>query len=95
MILVCSRFVVNLDNYTQSVEVEECDYGTSSGLQSPDSFGDCLYSGSVGNSPELTDCKQVRLKTSTNFTFMEFYKVYTEHKLLSLSDHGQLEVDRY
>jgi len=73
------RFVVNIDNFTQSIEVEECkeSFGFSQG--SDDDFGVCLYSGSEGNNPGLTSCKQV----------------YTEHKLLALTDVGQLEVDRF
>ena len=73
------RFVVNIDNFTQSIEVEECDnsFGFSQG--SSDEFGVCLYSGSQGNNPGLTSCKQV----------------YTEHKLLALTEAGQLEVDRF
>jgi len=79
------RFVVNIDNYTQSVEVEECDNGTVSednfGRERHDSsdFGVCLYSGSTGNDPDLTVCRQL----------------YTEHKLLSLDPSGQLEVDSF
>merc|ERR1712111_195542 len=45
----------------------------------PAEFGSCLYSGAVGNNPALTSCKQL----------------YTEHKLLSLSNDGQLVVDSF
>merc|ERR1712228_323445 len=44
-----------------------------------DEFGSCLYSGSEGNNPDLTVCRQL----------------YTEHKLLALSDEGQLIVDSF
>jgi len=77
-------WVVNIDNYTQSVEVEECDNATISedfGRDRHDErdFGVCLYSGAGGNDPDLTVCRQL----------------YTEHKLLSLTADGQLEVDSF
>jgi len=94
------KYIVNIENYTQSVEVEEC-YDFNQDLDAetttpnsvsddtkvqfgqtpeiPEEFGSCLYSGAVGNNPELTSCKQL----------------YTEHKLLALSDNGQLEVDSF
>jgi len=77
-------WVVNIDNYTQSVEVEECDNATLSedfGRDRHDErdFGVCLYSGAGGNDPDLTVCRQL----------------YTEHKLLSLTADGQLEVDSF
>merc|ERR1712029_504786 len=88
--------IVNIENYTQSVEVEECyDFNQDLDTTTPNSdgnnvqfgqapeipkeFGSCLYSGAVGNNPDLTNCKQL----------------YTEHKLLALSDNGQLEVDSF
>jgi len=87
------RYVVNIDNYTQSVEIEEChNYDDYEDLpveennsvqfgenKEPIDFGVCLYSGSGGNNPDLTVCKQI----------------YTEHKLLALSDEGQLLVDSF
>merc|ERR1711892_471232 len=87
------RYVVNIDNYTQSVEIEECynfnDYGDypeeTNSVQFGDKeeqndFGVCLYSGAQGNNPDLTTCKQI----------------YTEHKLLALDpEKGQLLVDSF
>eukprot|EP00092_Neocalanus_flemingeri_P014283 GFUD01015404.1.p1 GENE.GFUD01015404.1~~GFUD01015404.1.p1 ORF type:complete len:510 (-),score=86.92 GFUD01015404.1:496-2025(-) len=73
------KFVVNIDNFTQSVEIEECDNSYGFSQDSSDEFGVCLYSGSEGNNPDLTSCKQL----------------YTEHKLLALTEAGQLEVDRF
>ena len=73
------KFVVNIDNFTQSIEIEECDDRFVFSQESGDQFGDCLYSGSQGNNPEFTACKQI----------------YTEHKLLALTETGQLEVDRF
>jgi len=87
------RYVVNIDNYTQSVEIEEChNYDDYEDLpveennsvqfgenKEPIDFGVCLYSGAQGNNPDLTVCKQI----------------YTEHKLLALSDEGQLLVDSF
>jgi len=88
------RYVVNIDNYTQSVEIEEC-HNFNSEYQPgfaeeedsvqfgekkvAEDFGVCLYSGSEGNDPSLTSCKQI----------------YTEHKLLALSEEGQLLVDSF
>lgn len=72
------KFVVNIGNFTQAVEVKECnDFAFSQ--DSSGSFGSCLYSGATGNIPELTSCKQI----------------YTEHKLLALTDNDQLEVDSF
>jgi len=85
------KYVVNIENYTQSVEIEECD--DSSKLQNfgddetslksleddGNDFGVCLYSGSEGNDPDLTVCRQL----------------FTEHKLLALSNENQLEVDSF
>jgi len=69
-------FVVNIGNYTQSVEVEECQgFSTEEGGE----FGSCQYSGSSGNNPEATSCRQV----------------YREHRLLALKNGGQLEVDSF
>merc|ERR1712117_848008 len=92
------RYIVNVENYTQSVEIEECydysqDFETTTKSETddntvqfnqtsdqvPEDFGSCLYSGAVGNNPDLTRCKQL----------------YTEHKLLALSADGQLEVDSF
>jgi len=73
------KFVVNIDNFTQSIEIEECDDRFVFSQESGDQFGDCLYSGSQGNNPEFTACKQI----------------FTEHKLLALTETGQLEVDRF
>ena len=73
------RFVVNIDNFTQSIEVEECDDSFVFNDGSSDEFGVCLYSGSEGNNRDLTSCKQI----------------YTEHKLLALTEAGNLEVDRF
>merc|ERR1711892_35435 len=85
------RYVVNIDNYTQSVEIEEChnfnDYEeltvengtvTFGEKEEPTDFGVCLYSGAQGNNPDLTICRQI----------------FTEHKLLALDpEEGQLLVD--
>jgi len=65
------KFVVNLDQFQQAVEVVECGAGQTS--QS------CLYSGSLGNSPGLTSCRQI----------------FTQHKLLALTDEDRLEVDSF
>jgi len=90
------RYIVNIDNYTQSVEIEECytppDYDyqedavntTDSSVQFDEEeiitdFGSCQYSGSPGNDPSLTVCRQL----------------FTSHKLLSLSSQGQLVVDSF
>jgi len=90
------RYIVNIENYTQSVEIEECfnpdlpdeDYETSNGTDSSvqfesearvEEFGSCLYSGSPGNNPDLTVCRQLS----------------TTHKLLALSTDGQLVVDSF
>lgn len=86
------RYVVNIDNYTQSVEIEEChnfneydDLSVQNGsvqfgeTKELEDFGVCLYSGSEGNNPDLTTCRQI----------------YTEHKLLALSEEGQLLVDSF
>jgi len=86
------QWIVNIDNYTQTVEIEEChnfneyeDTVTSNDTvqfeeqTTFDEFGSCLYSGSEGNNPDLTVCRQL----------------YTEHKLLALSDEGQLIVDSF
>merc|ERR1712088_71044 len=42
-------------------------------------FGSCQYSGSPGNDPDLTVCRQL----------------FTSHKLLALSTEGQLVVDSF
>lgn len=78
------KFVVNINNYTQSVEVEECHNDTLSQdigreLYDTNDFGVCLYSGASGDNPDLTVCRQL----------------YTEHKLLALTEKGQLEVDSF
>lgn len=87
------RFIVNIENYTQSVEIEECsDFlidaeapsGSNSSVKFNDSvvleeFGSCLYSGSPGNNPALTVCRQL----------------FTTHKLLSLTTEGQLDIDSF
>jgi len=89
------RYVVNIGNYTQSVEIEEChhfndyeddDADHSDSVQFKNSedeeekdFGSCHYSGSEGNNPDLTVCRQL----------------FTEHKLLALSEEGQLIVDSF
>jgi len=98
-------YIVNIENYTQSVEIEEChnylsDYEDETTTPTtieqedssdgetvmfeqvediPEDFGSCLYSGAHGNNPALTSCKQL----------------YTEHKLLALSNDGQLVVDSF
>jgi len=90
------RYIVNIENYTQSVEIEECfnpdltiedsertNRTNSSVLFDNEEiiaeFGSCQYSGSPGNDPELTVCRQL----------------FTSHKLLALSTEGQLVVDSF
>merc|ERR1712232_1310269 len=90
------RYIVNIENYTQSVEIEECfnpdfsiDETESSNTTNSsvlfdneeiiEEFGSCQYSGSPGNDPELTVCRQL----------------FTSHKLLALSTEGQLVVDSF
>merc|ERR1712232_70920 len=90
------RYIVNIENYTQSVEIEECfnpdftiaDSESSNSTNSSvlfdneeivAEFGSCQYSGSPGNDPELTVCRQL----------------FTSHKLLALSTEGQLVVDSF
>jgi hypothetical protein len=81
------RFVVNLDNYTQSVEVEECQdqesrqtFGQVDGArENQTTFGVCLYSGAEGHNPDFTVCKQL----------------YTQHKLLAFSPDSELVVDTF
>jgi len=90
------RYIVNIENYTQSVEIEECfnpDYTiddsertntTNSSVlfdneEIIEEFGSCQYSGSPGNDPDLTVCRQL----------------FTSHKLLALSTEGQLVVDSF
>lgn len=80
------KYVVNVGNYTQAVEVEECNpkrLNSSGGIQTADgfsqSYGSCLYGGSKGLSPSSTVCRQL----------------YSKHKLLSLSGDGQLVLDTF
>merc|ERR1712232_1111491 len=90
------RYIANIENYTQSVEIEECfnpdfsiDETESSNTTNSsvlfdneeiiEEFGSCQYSGSPGNDPELTVCRQL----------------FTSHKLLALSTEGQLVVDSF
>jgi len=75
------KFVVNVDNFTQAVEVEECEHSLLSSVDdSSDTFGSCLYAGSSGQNPGRTACKQI----------------YTEYKLLALSSsETNLEVDSF
>jgi len=75
------KFVVNVDNFTQAVEIEECENQGFSSFDSPeDTFGSCQYGGSLGNNPRETSCRQI----------------YTEYKLLSLSSsETSLEVDTF
>jgi hypothetical protein len=76
-------YVVNLGNYTQSVEIEECvdqnsrrQFGRSNNQTE---FGVCLYGGAEGHNQDFTVCKQL----------------YTEHKLLAFSADSELVVDRF
>merc|ERR1711971_977883 len=71
-------FVVNVGNFTQSVEVDECQ-GFGFGGDDDDDFGSCLYSGSQGNDPGSTSCRQL----------------YREHRLLALNGANNLEVDSF
>merc|ERR1712232_852186 len=90
------RYIVNIENYTQSVEIEECfnpdfsidEFESTNTTNSSvlfdneeiiEEFGSCQYSGSPGNDPELTVCRQL----------------FTSHKLLALSTEGQLVVDSF
>ena len=50
-------FVVNIDNFTQAVEVEECE-GAAVSSSAPGQ-GSCLYGGAAGNNPLATSCRQV------------------------------------
>jgi len=51
-------FVVNVGNYTQSVEIDECqDFGFGGG--DDNDFGSCRYGDSQGNDPESTSCRQL------------------------------------
>jgi len=78
-------YVVNLGNYTQSVEIEECvdqssrrQFGRTQ-AQNQTEFGVCLYGGAEGHNPDFTVCKQL----------------YTEHKLLAFTGDSELVVDRF
>jgi len=73
-------YVVNLDKYTQSVEIEECVDKTRGQQFDEDSkFGVCMYGGAEGQNPELTVCRQK----------------YTEHKLLAFTADSELLVDSF
>ena len=52
------RFVVNVDNFTQAVDIEECEEPFFSDFNS-DSYGSCLYAGGQGKNPSVTACKQI------------------------------------
>ncbi|XP_023336592.1 uncharacterized protein LOC111707685 isoform X2 [Eurytemora carolleeae] len=77
------RFIVNIRNLTQTVEIEECmsenvvSGGTTASVTQKD-FGSCRYSGILGNNPSKTSCKQL----------------YREHKLLAVTNSG-LEIDSF
>jgi len=75
------RYIVNLENYTQSVNIEECRSSRRSRVNSAGQkeFGSCLYSGVPGNNPHFTVCKQL----------------HREHKLLAITEEGQLEIDKF
>lgn len=70
------KFIVNIGEYTQSVEVEECQGFYSDAVGE---FGSCLYSGSIGNNPRGTSCRQL----------------HREHRLLAVNSQGLLEVDSF
>jgi len=77
-------YIVNLENYTQSVEIEECVDQTrrrqfSGFLEAETKFGVCLYGGAEGHNPDLTVCRQK----------------YTEHKLLAFTADSELLVDSF
>jgi len=71
-------FVVNVANFTQSVEIDECQ-GFGFGDGDDEVFGSCLYSGSQGNDPGSTSCRQL----------------YRQHRLLALNGANKLEVDSF
>jgi len=77
-------YIVNLDKYTQSVEIEVC-VDQTNGRQISDyeyqgsKFGVCLYGGAEGQDPDSTVCRQK----------------YTEHKLLAFTADSELLVDSF
>lgn len=79
------KFIVNSANYTQTVDVEECvRHGNRrDGIETDDEklkdFGTCLYSGIEGHNPSQTSCRQL----------------YREHKLLVVTQKGELEIDKF
>jgi len=74
------RYIINSHNYTQSVNIEECAGPADKESRNEDTeYGSCMYSGLKGNNPEGTVCKQL----------------YREHRLMIISDSGELEIDSF
>lgn len=74
------KYVINSQNYTQSVNIEECVSNIKPNKRDENTeFGSCLYSGVQGLHPTGTVCKQL----------------YREHRLMIISEKGELEIDSF
>ena len=93
------KYIVNIENYTQSVEVEECfNYNTNS---SDDDDDDSVKAGdgevqfdNVEVVEEFGSCLYSGAP-GNNPGLTSCRQLFTEHKLLSLSADGQLVVDSF
>ena len=98
------KYIVNIENYTQSVEIEEC--------YNPDSF-DSEDEATTATPGIFEDDSNVQFETETpqvpdrfgsclysgavgnNPGLTSCQQLYTQHKLLALSTDGQLVVDSF
>jgi len=73
------KFIVNLENYTQTLDVEECRNSSRNGRDFNKEFGYCTYSGTDGRVPEKTNCRQL----------------FRTHRLVTIDEFGELEEDEF
>ena len=96
------KYIVNIENYTQSVEIEECfnfdSFGDETTTMSPGIFDDdsnVKFETEISEAPDRFGSCLYSGATGNNPGLTSCQQLHTQHKLLALSTDGQLVVDSF
>merc|ERR1711982_307998 len=96
------KYIVNIENYTQSVEIEECFnfdiLGDETSTVSPgisDDDSNVKFETEISEAPDRFGSCLYSGATGNNPSLTSCQQLYPQHKLLALSSDGQLVVDSF